>query len=260
MNVFIFTDLEGISGVTDIDFMDKENEKYTLARDLLCESINLTVEACIDGGADKVYYIDGHAGGGNMYDEKIDSRAEKCTIADWQRLLADGMIDCQIELGAHARAGTLGGFLDHTINSKRWFCHKVNGREMSELSMHALVCGAYGVPVAACIGDEAACVQAKEYIPDIFCGAVKKASCRNFATDIDGADEILQSTVKSALKNYKSVSLYKVDEPATVELTFYRTDLCEKALEKCPDEVIRVDARTLRRVVDKITRYEDIKF
>ncbi len=127
MNVFIFTDLEGISGVTDIDFMDKSDEKYGLACALLCKSINLAVSACIDAGADKVYYIDGHAGGGNVHEDAIDKRAKKCSLSDWETLVASGNIDCQIELGSHARAGTIGGFLDHTVNSKQWFCHSVNG-------------------------------------------------------------------------------------------------------------------------------------
>ena len=260
MNVFIFTDLEGIAGVTDIDFMDKTNEKYGIACKLLCDSINSAVHACFEAGADEVYYIDGHAGGGNVREEAIDQRAQKCSIADWQELTVSGNIDCLIELGSHARAGTIGGFLDHTVNSKQWFCHKVNGIQMSELSLHALVCGAYGIPTVACIGDEAACAQAREYIPNIYCGAVKKASCRNFAEDYGNAEEILTSTIKKALKNYRSVSIYKMDEPATVSLTFYRTDMCERALSRCGDEVVRLDARTLCRAVDRITRYEDLKF
>ncbi|MBQ9112560.1 MAG: M55 family metallopeptidase [Clostridia bacterium] len=260
MNVFIFTDLEGISGVTNIDFMDKDNPKYSLACQLLCKSINSAVSACIDAGADKIYYIDGHAGGGNICEEAIDKRALKCSLSEWQTLLENGGIDCQIELGSHARAGTIGGFLDHTVSSKSWFCHKINGIEMSELSLHALVCGAYGIPTVACIGDEAACEQAKEYIPDIYRGAVKKATCRNFAENYDNADNILTDTIKTALNNYKNVSIYKIDEPATVSLTFCRTDMCEKAYARCTDEVTRVDARTLCRTVDKITRYGDLKF
>ncbi|MBQ7386660.1 MAG: M55 family metallopeptidase [Clostridia bacterium] len=260
MNVFILTDLEGIGGVVDIEFMDRSGEKYALARRLLSSSIDLAVKTAFESGAENVYYLDGHGGGGNVIEDMIDPRARKCGIAEWQQLLCDGKIDCQIELGAHARAGTVGGFLDHTISSREWFSLRVNGEEMSELSMHALVAGAYGVPIVACIGDEVACHQAKEYIPDIFVGALKHASCRNLAKDYENTDAILKETVKRALENYKSVPVYKVGEPATVELTFYRTDMCENALMRCTDEVERIDARTLRRTVRHITKYEDLKF
>ena len=101
-------------------------------------------------------------------------------------LLQNGELDCQIELGAHARAGTLGGFLDHTITSKAWFSHKVNGMEMSELSLHALLCAQYAVPVIACIGDE--------------------------------------------------------------------------AYENAPENVERVNARTLRKTIPRLSYYEDLKF
>ena len=260
MNVFILTDLEGIGGVTDIDFMDRTTEKYALAQTLLSKSIDLAVKTAFESGAECVYYLDGHGGGGNAIEDMIDSRAKKCSIAEWQELLREGKIDCQIELGSHARAGTIGGFLDHTLTSKQWFCHKVNGREMSELSMHALLCGSYGVPVVACIGDETACAQAKEYIPNIFTGALKKADRRNFCVTYENSDSILVNTVKTALENYKSVPIYKEEEPLTVELTYYRTDMCENALAHCGSEVRRIDARTLQKTVEKMTKYEDLKF
>lgn len=260
MNVFILTDLEGISGINDITYMERGSEKYALACRFLSESIDLAVKTCFDCGAEHVYYLDGHGGGGNVLEHLIDTRAVKCDITGWQQLLGEGKIDCQIELGAHARAGTVLGFLDHTTNSRKYFCHKVNGMEMSELSMHALVCSAYDVPIVACIGDETACIQAKEYIPDIYTGAVKKALCRNQAVECENADKILTETVKNALDNYKNVSLYKVKEPAEIELTFYRTDMCEEAYSECGKEVERIGARTLRRKVDKITRYEELRF
>ncbi|MBQ9773668.1 MAG: M55 family metallopeptidase [Clostridia bacterium] len=260
MNVFFLTDLEGIAGVSDIEYMDRSGEKYARARELLSKDIDLAVKTAFSCGADRVYYLDGHGGGGNVIESLIDPRAEKCSLVRWQELLADGKIDCLIELGSHARAGTIGGFLDHTVTSKEWFCHKVNGREMSELSLHAIVCGIHGVPIAGCVGDEVACAQAKEYIPEIFVGAVKHASCRNFATDYENCDEILVRTVREALANYRSVSPYRVSEPVTVELTYYRTDMCEQALERCGADVIRKDARTLTKCVSHITEYNDLKF
>ena len=260
MNVFLLTDVEGISAVTDIDFMDREGEKYLIARDELCHSINLAVEACFASGAETVYYLDGHGGGGNVYEERIDPRARTCTLDEWGQLLRDGKIDCQIELGAHARAGTLGGFLDHTISSKEIFSYRINGVEMSELSLHALFCGAYGVPIVACTGDETACRQAREYIPEIYVGAVKRATCRNLAVAYENADAVLADTVKRALANYCAVPAYRTELPLDVEITFYRSDMCEHALARCGETVERVGARTLRRRVEHLTSYNDLRF
>ena len=259
MNLFILTDLEGIAGIDSIHQMDRTREEYTQSRAALTRSINLAVATAIDCGADCVYFLDGHGGGGNVLDDKIDPRAKKCTIAEWQELLASGAIDCQIELGAHTRAGTEGGFLDHTLSSVSIFHIKVNGREMSEVSLHAALCGAYGVPIVAVLGDEAACEQAREYLPGVITGALKKASCRNRAQTYVDADEILKRTVTDALLHYKDAPIFTIKGPCEVEYCYYRSDMCEDAMRKNGDTVTRFGARCLRKTVAEIKRYEDFK-
>ena len=121
MTVFLLTDVEGLAGVNDILQMDRSKPEYQNTRKLLCDSINLAVSACFENGATQVFYLDGHAGGGNVFEEFIDQRAQKCSLDEWVRLLQNDEIDCQIELGSHSRAGTIGGFLDHTLSSKTIF-------------------------------------------------------------------------------------------------------------------------------------------
>ena len=260
MKIFILTDLEGIPGVNSIDQMERMSPPNLQAKKLLGEWTNKTAAYCREFGADTVYYLDGHAGGGNIFPEQIDPSLIKCTIPEWVDLLKRGEIDAQIELGAHARAGTIGGFLDHTISSKEWFRYTLGGVEYSELAIHAALCGVYNVPIVACIGDVTVCEQAKEYIPEIVTGAVKVASCRNLCTDFPNAEEIIRETVKKALESYRKIPPMKVSLPSDVELTYYRTDMCEKALSRAKGPVERVDARTLRKTVDRIETYEDLKF
>lgn len=259
MRVFLMTDMEGIAGINDIEQMDRQKDTYRNACELLEHSINLAVAACYDNGADLVYYMDGHGGGKNVIPEKIDGRAIACNKDDWQALLREGKIDCLVEIGSHARAGTIGGFLDHTISSREFYYIKCNGVEMSELSLHAILCAKYGVPIVAVLGDEVACRQAKTYIPDIYTGAVKNASCRNQAETYPDADRILVETIGKALANYKNVSLIRYSEPAHIEQAFYRTDFCEKVLSKRGPEVRRVDARTLEKTVAHIAAYADLR-
>ncbi len=260
MNIFLLTDVEGIAGVDSIAQMDRTSPEYENTRMLLCNSINKAVSACFDAKADKVYYLDGHEGGGNVFEELIDACAQKCSMKEWFELLKNGSIDCQIELGSHARAGTVGGFLDHTLSSKTIFSIKVNGTEMSEQSLHAALCGKFGVPVIAVIGDEAACRQVKEYMSDCFTCAVKNASERNTAVTYPNADKIMHDTIVAAITNYKSVPLYKVSEPLTVEQTFYRTDFCESVMKQQTAAFERIDARTLKKTKPTLTDYSDLKF
>ena len=102
--------------------------------------------------------------------------------------------------------------------------------------------------------------QRKEYVPTIYSGAVKEAQVRNIATTYENADEILYNTVKAGIDNRDKVGLIDIREPITVEQTFTRTDYAEEILEKCEGDVVRVNARTLRKTIDKLTKYADLRF
>lgn len=261
MKVFLLTDLEGIAGVDTIEQMERTAPCYAATCAMLERSLNIAVDACFQNGADTVYYLDGHGGGGNVNPDNIDPRAIRCEhVQQWNELVRQRAFDCQMELGAHARAGTVGGFLDHTISSREIFSIRHNGREMSELSLHATLCAKYGIPVVAVTGDEAACYQAKEYIPQIITGAVKTAQCRNAAKTYPNADAILRDAVAQGLRNWQSVPLIPFSEPVTVEQTFYRTDYCEKALKSSPPDTRRPDARTLLKKTEHIALYKELKF
>lgn len=260
MNILLITDLEGVPGVTDIDFVNTENEKYQKAKLYLTECINKTGDFCLKYGAEKVYFFDGHGGPkmNNVIDEITDSRLIKTDADGWQNLAKEGKIDACIELGSHARAGTTGGFLDHTINSRTVFTHKLNGKEQSELSLHAYFLGEYGIPTVGCIGDKAACEQAKEYIPEIYTAVVKTAKARNFCTDTENPYEAIEDMVRNIFKGERNIEPLKISKPITVEITYYRTDMCEGTLERTSD-VERVDARTLRKISNTLESFTDLK-
>jgi len=261
MKVFLLTDLEGIAGVDSINQMERTDPCYRDICAMLEHTLNIAVDTCFQNGADTVYYLDGHGGGGNVNPENIDPRAIRCeNIHRWNELVQQQAFDCQMELGAHTRAGTVDGFLDHTLNSRRIYCIRHNGQEMSELSMHATLCAKYGIPVVAVTGDEAACLQAREYIPGIFTGAVKVAHRRNEAKTYPNANEILRDTVAQALQNWQSVPLIPFSEPVMVEQTFCRADYCEEALKNSPPDTQRLNARTLLKKAEHIALYKELKF
>ena len=259
MNILLITDLEGVPGVTDIDFIDTNNEKYQKAKEALTECINKTGEYCLRYGADKVYYFDGHGGPAlnNVIEEKINPMLIKTDIEGWQMLAKRGKIDACIELGSHARAGTVGGFLDHTMSSKVIFTHRINGEDQSELSLHALFLGEFDIPTVCCIGDKAACDQAKEYISGIVCAPIKTATQRNSCTDEKNPYGIIECAVKEALSSINKIKPIKAKKPIKAEVTYYRTDMCEGVLVGKTDTE-HVDARTLRKVSRTIEKFSDL--
>lgn len=260
MNVFILTDLEGSTGAFDIECIDRTSQAYRLAANALEDDLILAAYTCRKHGADRVFYLDGHGGGGNIDPNRLSGIAEDCGgINGWMELLQNGKIDCQIEIGAHARAGTINGFLDHTLSSKQYFSLSVNGFEQSETSLHAMICSAYKVPIVALTGDFSACKQAQEYIAGLPVGIVKTASERNHCIPVTNPQSALAQAVTDGITHYQDFPLYLPEAPYTFELTYYRSDYCEEQLQRARHNPERIDARTLRWHINKLTTYWDTR-
>lgn len=259
MKVIIMTDLEGISLVDSIDMMDQTQEGYRFACERLMEDVNAAIQGAVDAGADEILVIDGHGSGKNFIAGKLDPRATQFrTINDPS--VFDGCT-AYLEIGLHAKPGTINGFLDHVQNSKKWFNYYINGKTYGELAQGAAYCGAYGVPVVMVSGDEAACSEAKEMIEGIICAVVKKGVGRNKAECIPSGEALkrIREAACEGIKKAAQIKPFTVSLPAELKLELYRTDYCEEFLERNPS-LTRLNARTLRKTIDKIETYSDMLF
>jgi len=251
MRIYIHTDLEGISGVDSIEMMDKTDPSHEYAIKRLMVDVNATIDGAFAGGATHVTVLDSHAGGGNFDLSLLDPRAE-CDTKDnkkwWGKL--DSTYNGTFFIGAHAMAGTINGFLDHTQSSRTWFNYWVNGRRMGELAQWAIVAGHFGVPMLMVSGDEAACVEAREFFDPIECAVVKRGVGRNRA-ELVGLDKSL-ARIRDAAK--KGVALigkatpFVPILPMEIRLELYRSDFCDKIAKKSGVE--RLDARTVRKIAN----------
>jgi D-amino peptidase len=260
MNIFIMTDLEGITGVDAIGDVEAENgsEKRRAACENLMADANAAIAGFFDGGATHVYVTDGHGLGDNFIFELLDGRAEVLTVAEWSKATAAGRIDAYAEIGMHAMAGTQNAFLDHTQSSTQWFDYRINGRSYGEFGIAAAFSGIYGVPAVMVSGDIAACEEAKRFMGDIETAAVKRAVGRNKAVSLpaEQARAQIYEAAKRAAGRVGSIPPYRLLSPAEIRLTFQRTDYCESTLRRCKDAE-RLDSRTVRKYVSKPEKYFD---
>ncbi|NLC67279.1 MAG: hypothetical protein GX754_00510 [Clostridiaceae bacterium] len=262
MNVLIMTDLEGISGIDKIEMVleiGSPGHKFALERLML--DVNAAVAGAFEGGAANVYVVDGHNGANNFIKEMLDSRAIQLDHESWQEMIRSGKIGAYMEVGAHAMAGTINGFLDHTQSSQRWYNYIVNGRRSGEIAQGAIFTGAFDVPFVMVSGDEAACVEAKGFLGNIECAVVKYGIGRNRArlVDLDEALERIKTAARDSLKLTGKIKPYKPLMPLEIRLELYRTDMCDDLVKRC-ENVERIDARTVRKIVHRINSYGDILF
>lgn len=255
MKIYIVTDLEGISGIDRIDMIDRDNPQYDHSIERLMLDVNAAVEGALEGGAREVLVLDGHGGGDNFKLEMLHPKAIYDTGKMTETL--DRTFDAVMFVGTHAMAGTINGFLDHTQSSRSWFNYWVNGRRMGEIAQWAIMAGNYDLPVIMVSGDEAACIEARQFFHLVECAAVKRGIGRNRAelVDNDKALEIIKEAAKKSMSLIGTAKPFKPILPLDIKLELYRSDYCDAIATKLGIE--RLDARTVRKVSNS---YLDIFF
>jgi len=257
MKIYILADMEGISGIRTMPMVQRDSPgEYAEGRRLMMEDMNAAIEAAFANGATEVVACDTHGGGGQVIMREMDPRAVYETPAQSSggRVMPalDESFDGVILLGHHARAGTLNGFLDHTMNSREWFEYRINGQPVGEIGIEAAYAGHFGVPVIAVSGDEAAVREAQELLGPVEGAVVKWGVGRNRARSLalPAAHQAIRDAVARALASIQRMTPFQPALPAVVELTLYRSDFADAFAAK--PGVERVDARTVRRTVDSL--------
>lgn len=256
MKIYILADMEGVSGIRRPEQVQRDaGGNYEYGRRLMMADVNAAIEGCFAGGADVVVACDTHGGGGQLDLTQMDGRAVYEMPAGERMLMPalDKSFAGVILLGHHAKAGTAQAFLDHTMSSATWFEYRLNGQPLGEIGIEAAWAAHFCVPVIMVSGEQTACDEARRELGDVETAAVKWALCRNKARCLPPEQghalvrAAAERAVKRLAKSKTAFKPFKPKLPATIELTFLRTDFCEQA-QHCTDTV-RVDGRTLRRKI-----------
>jgi D-amino peptidase len=244
MRVYIHTDLEGVSGIDGMDMIQTDDPRFKECRELLTGDVNAAV-----AGA-HVMVLDSHGSGvDNIIWENVDKRAVRETKPNdkfWGQL--DGSYDATFFLGAHAMAGTINGFLDHTQSSRSWYNYYVNGRKYGELGQWALIAGHFGVPLVMVSGDEAAAAEAHAFFDPVETAVVKRGHGRNKAVlvPLDEARRRIRDAAERSLSLVGKAAPFKTTMPAEIILDLYRSDFAD--MHAAAEDVERIDARRVRKV------------
>lgn len=254
LKVFISVDMEGIWGVVHADQTSPGTAEYGAARKWMATDVNAAVQGAISAGASEVVVNDSHGSMRNIDLGDLDPRATLITGSPKPLSMMQGIdpsFAACLFIGYHAKAGTQDAILDHTISSSVVRGIKVNGVELPELGLNALIAGYYGVPVVLVSGDTAVCRQTTEVLgKDVVTVAVKEAYGRT-AAKLVPADEIrgmIESGVKAALAKLGSVKPFKMPGPYAFELMYHVS--AQADMGAMIPGTKRVDARTLAFTAD----------
>jgi len=249
--IYIHTDMEGCSGIDRGEMVPNGSPDYRYCVERLMADLNAAVDGAFLGGADHVTVLDSHGGGGNFDLSLLDRRAENDTKENekWWGKLDESYYGCFF-IGAHAMAGTLHGFLDHTQSSESIYNYYCNGRKMGELGQWAMVSGHFDVPMLMVSGDQCGVVEAAQFFSGAETAAVKTGLSRTRARALPllEAEELIRRAAKRAVENTARPLPFKPILPMEIKIEFTRADHCDEHAARAGME--RIDARTARRISD----------
>lgn len=254
--IYILADMEGISGVRKMKQVKEHEAEYAEGRKLMMQDINAAIEGAFQGGATEVIATDTHGGGGQLDLGVMDPRAiYELPACGLLMPSLDSTFAGVILLGHHAQAGTLNGFLDHTMSSATIFECRINDLPVGEIGIEAAYAGHFSVPIIMVAGDQATAEEARNLLGSIECAVVKWGLGRNKARclSLSQAHKHVQETAQRAVRRAGEMKPFKPTLPAVVQVTYYRSDMADDHISPVSQfGVERVNARTVKRTVQSL--------
>ncbi|MEM2137030.1 MAG: M55 family metallopeptidase [Candidatus Methanomethylicia archaeon] len=246
--VFISADLEGVCGVVHGDQTSPGGREYERACKLMTFEVNSAVEGAVLGGADEIIVNDSHGSMRNIIIEDLHPKARLITGSP--KILSmmagiDETFDAAFFLGYHAKFGTMGAIIDHTISGSVVRNISINGLDVGELGINAGIAGYYGVPVVLVTGDSAVVSEAVKLLGNVKTVKVKEALGRYSALCMHPVEarELIKSAAKEALDRLDEFLPFNFKSPIMLNLTFMNSAMADLAT-LIPD-VKRIDATSI---------------
>ncbi len=249
MKIYIFCDMEGISGISGSEFVKTDGRFYAAGRKFMTADINACARGCFNAGAEAVTVRDGHGCGMHVLWEELDPRVLLFQGRnDTAELRYPGIqgYDALILLGYHAMAGTKGALLEHTYSSSGIQNMWLNGRPVGEAGLDAGLAADLGIPTILVTGDDYVCREAREWIPGVHTCEVKRGGGCQGALLLPQAEALrrIEAAAAEAVRAIGRIPLMKLARPVTL-----RTEVVERgSVPRDGEGGIRVlDGRTYER-------------
>ena len=256
MKVYIITDMEGLAGVALPEQVKPGSKYYEETRKLLVGEVNAAIEGALAAGATEILVNDGHNGGFNIPLEELHEEAKIVLGAPRPFSLGglDETFDAVFLIGYHSMAGAPKGVLSHTMSSEAIYKFIINGMEMGEIGVMALLVGYYNVPIVLVTGDATAVEEAKRLLGEVEGVVVKWGLGRQYVISLSPkkARKLIREAAEKSLKNLEKYKPFKLKPPYEIVLEYTRAEYADSRV-KTPG-VERVDERTVKVVENDLVQ------
>lgn len=257
MKIYLSSDMEGTAGVVDWSQCLGPGAEYEYYRRLLQDEVNAAIDGAMSAGADEFVVNDSHSSMQNLRPDELLGGARYLSGRHKPMYMMEGLddsFDAIFFVSYHGSMASEASTLSHTYNPRAITRVLLNGVEVGESGINALVALGHGVPIVLITGDDTTAEEAQRICPDIYSAVVKRSVTR-FAADSmhpKAACDLIREAAAAAVKDLERARVPQIELPATLEVLFHNGDLAEMATRI--NGVTRADVRTVRVTDDDPVR------
>jgi len=177
MKVYISVDMEGLTGISNWDEVNRTKPDYPPFVDEMMNEVRAACEGANQAGAKEIWVKDAHGGGRNMSFTNLPDNVTMirafnghpyCMMSE-----IDNSFDAALMLGYHSFASSDGNPLSHTLDDYYSYI-KINGEYASEFLINSYTAALADVPVVFVSGDTGLCEHVNKINPNIKTAGLKK--------------------------------------------------------------------------------------
>ena len=249
MKVFLSSDMEGTAGVVDWSQCLGPGPEYQYYRRLLQDEVNAAIEGALSAGATEFLVNDSHSTMQNLRPDELLGGARYLSGKHKPLYMMQGLdasFDAVFFVSYHGSMASEASTLSHTYNPRAIARVLLNGIEVGESGINALVAQGHGVPVVLVTGDDTTAEEAQRVCPGIQTAVVKHSVTRFAAESLHPTEArtLIRDAAAAALAGLAEATPPQITLPATLEILFQNGDFAEMAT--WVQGVERLDARTVQ--------------
>jgi D-amino peptidase len=228
--------MEGVAGIVDWNQCRIGAPGYAQGCELLQGEVNAVIEGALAGGATDVVVNDSHGRMANLDPVRLSGQARYLSGGHKPMYMMQGLDDtfaAVFLVGYHGSISGAPSALSHSYNPDVFTRLSVNGREVGEGGVNALVAQHYEVPIAFVSGDSVTVDETAPFAPGAVTVVTKESITRGAALSLhpSQARELLRAGAEKAVRQVTAarVGLPGIAEPAFLDMEFATSDMAELA-------------------------------
>lgn len=237
MKIFVSCDMEGVAGIVDwSQCRPSGGAAYEAGCRLMQAEVNAAIEGALGAGADEVVVNDSHGAMCNLDPAGLPRQASYLSGRHKPAYMMEGLdatFAAVFFVGYHGSISGPTSVLSHTYNPEVISGVRLNGAEVGESGINALVAHQYDVPIALLTGDTVTLAEAATVAPDCVGVQTKQSQTRFSALNLHPAEacERIRAGAREAVERVQadSVAAPTIRMPATLEVDLQTADMAEVA-------------------------------